>query len=441
MSSTPDVVIVSAATEPLLNTGINLSIDYTIWIWKTKSGKQSGEPTWEATKPAKKLNVLVTGMSITSFESGKAQIFSEIKQSKPEAFTLLRAADSGESDSGSLNWHAYISMSRAYPKTGDRMVFITNDTEWSEWLQVCKASKDKTCGLHLMIENPGLAHKKRRQNKALLIEAARIKRQHNRHAAKRAKKAKKSKKLKNDNNEGLPQDDLALDDDTDNAEDVELSTDDHSSQGTESTGGDSDTNAIKIVTGDIYKRHPIKTTYCTSTPVYVDPLNKNRFFYITAAIARNWATEKLKCDDEGSKVVTVDVPPKLSSMYWKDLATEKSKRHMASSGDSSLQDMAVMLKEVITSSSQPTSDASQSSLGPTLKAPMAEYLRYCEIDDPNGAIKDCLAGAGIDQYFLFNPDHLPREDLKDLKLSIGTIARLYMNVKAFSKKLDEEQVH
>ncbi|KAH9823877.1 hypothetical protein DFH28DRAFT_1161779 [Melampsora americana] len=436
MSSSPDV-----ATEPLLNTGINLVIDYTIWIRKTKAGKHSGEPTWEATKPAKKLNVSITGMSTTSFESAKAQIFSEIKQSKSEAFTLLRAAEDGKSDSGGLKWHAYIAMSRAYPKTGDRMVFISNNTDWTNWLHACKASKDKVCGLHLMIENPGLAHKKKRQNEALLIEAARIKRRRNRHAAKRAKKAKKSKKTNNDNNEGLTQDELALDNDAENDEDPGLTTDDNSSEASESTGGDSDTDAIKIVTGDIYKRHPIKTEYCTSTPVYVDPLNRDRFFYITAAIARNWATEKLKCDDEGSKVVTVDVPPKLSSMYWKHLSTEKAKRQKGSSGDSSLQDMAVMLKEVITSNSQPTSDAPRSSIGPTLKAPMADYLKYCDIDDPDGAIKNLLAGAGIDQYYLFHPDHLPREDLKELKLSIGTIARLYMNVKGFSKKLDEQLDH
>ncbi|KAH9820382.1 hypothetical protein DFH28DRAFT_1079788 [Melampsora americana] len=401
-------------TEPLLNTGINLVIDYMIWIRKMKAGKQSGKPTWEATKPAKKLNILVTGMSTTSFESAKAQIFSEIKESKLEAFTLLRAAEDGKRNLGGLNWHAYIAMSRAYPKTGDRMVFITNNTDWMNWLHACKASKDKGCGLHLMIENPD-----------------RIQRRHNRHAAKRAKKAKKSN---NDNNEGLTQDELALDNDAENDKDPGLTTDNHSSKASESTGSDSDTDAIKIVTGDIYKRHPIKAEYCTSTPVYIDPLNKD-------SIARNWATEKLKCDDEGSKVVTVDVPPKLSSMYWKHLATEKSKRQKGSSGDSSLQDMAVMLKEVITSNSQPTSDAPQLSIGPTLKAPMADYLKYCDIDDPDGAIKNLLAGAGINQYYLFHPDHLPREDLKEFKLSIGTIARLYMSVKGFSKKLDEQLDH
>ncbi|KAH9814038.1 hypothetical protein DFH28DRAFT_1095907 [Melampsora americana] len=437
MSSSSDVVILPVATRPSLVTGINLSIDYTIWIRKTKAGKQSSEPTWEATKPAKKLNVLLTGMSTTSFESAKVQIFSEIKQAKMEAFTLLRAADNGEGDLGSLNWHAYISRSRVYPKTGDRIVFITNDTEWTEWLQVCEVSKDTSCGLHLTIENPGLAHKIKRQNEALVIEAAKVDRRRNRHAAKRAKKAKKSKKSNLRNNEGLTQQELVLDDDTDNDEDPELTTDDEAG---ESTGGDSDTDAIKIVSSDIYKRHPIRTDYCTSTPVYIDPLNKERFFYITADMARNWSKEKLKCDDEGTKVVTVDVPPKVPSMYWKNLSTEKSKRYKASSGNSTLQDMASMLKQVIASNSQPSSNAPQSSLGPTLKAPMADYLRYCDIDDPDGAIKDLLAGAGIDQYYLFNPDHLPREDLKELKLSIGTIARLYMNVVGFSKRLNDENM-
>ncbi|KAH9809347.1 hypothetical protein DFH28DRAFT_1086418 [Melampsora americana] len=418
----------AVSTESLVNTVFDISIDYTIWIRKTKSGKQSGEPIWELTKPTRKLNVILTGASTTSFKTAKLQVFSEIKKISDETLTLLRAAEDGESDSGGLHWHAYITMNRVYPKTGDRTKFITNDTEWMDWLHACKASKDRICGLHLMIENPGLAHKKKRQNEALLIEAARIKRRHNRHAAKRAKKAKKTKKTKNRANEGLTQEELALDDDADNDEDPGLTTEDHSSEAGESTGGDSDTDAIKIVSGDIYKRHPIRTEYCTSTPVYIDPLNKDRFFYITAAIARNWAKEKLKCDDEGTKVVTVDVPPKVPSMYWKDLSTEKTRRYKASSGDSSLQDMALMLKQVITSNSQPPSHAPQSSIGPTLKAPMSEYLRYCEIEDPNGVINDVLAEAGIDQYSLFNPDHLPREDLKELKLSIGTIARLYMNV-------------
>ncbi|KAH9808397.1 hypothetical protein DFH28DRAFT_936104 [Melampsora americana] len=304
MSSSSDIVILPVSTESLVNIVFDISIDYTIWIRKTKSGKQSGKPIWELTEPSKKLNVLLTGASTTSLKSAKIQVFSEIKKISDKTLTLLCAAEDGKSDS----------------------------------------------------ENPGLAHKKKRQ-------------------------------------------------------------------ASESTGGDSNTDAIKIVTGDIYKRHPIRTNYCTSTPVYVDSSNTDRFFYITADMARTWAKEKLKCDDKGTKVVTVDVPPKVSSIYWKQLTTEKSKRLKGSSGDSNLQDVALMLKQVIGSSSQPPSNTPQSDLGPALKAPMSDYLRYC-----------------IDQYSLFHPDHLPHQDLKELKLSIGTIARLYMNVKGFSKKLDEERV-
>ncbi|EGG09730.1 uncharacterized protein MELLADRAFT_95196 [Melampsora larici-populina 98AG31] len=421
MNEAPNVGAVS-----LIETGIEALIDYTIWFPKVKPGKQGSGQSFESPKPTNNLKVTITGDTALSFKAAKLHILSEINKHELLAVTLLRAADKGEGELGNLKWHVYISTSKLYPKTGGQIVFITSDEAWKEWLDVCKVSKDKVCGINLVMQNPAVEQKKKR--KSLLLQAAKITRRNNRVAAKQPKKTP--------GNNNLTPEEMALDDEGQ----VEL-TSDEISNSSGSTGGDTDTDAVKIVADLIYKRHPIKSHYSTSVPVFVDPTNTDRFFYITTGMSRLWATEKLACDATGSKVVTIDIPPKASGIQWLSRSDQQMNRNKPGPGsNSSLRDMALMIKEVFGPIGQPTSDPLSSISGPTLKAPMSDYLSFCNIPDLDGSIKERLAGAGIDEYSLFDQEFLPHQDLTQLNLSTGTIARLYMNVKAFSKKLNDEQV-
>ncbi|KAH9807721.1 hypothetical protein DFH28DRAFT_1100471 [Melampsora americana] len=402
-----------------MNTGIDVEVDFTIWVPKEKSGKQSAEPSWEAAKPNKKIHVLLVGKEVLSFKTAKLQVFTAMEEIEAEAVTVLSAADIGEGKLGGLKWHAYISKSRVYPKTGDRITFITSDLEWIEWLRVCDVSRDKACGLSLVMENPSLARRKKRQA-TLSKEATKIKRHRN-----RRKHKKRSKKTYVD---------LTLDND------AEPTNDEYSSESSETTGGDTDSNEIKMVGDLIFKYHGVKPEYSSSIPVYVDPADTDRFFYITLGMARAWAKEKIECDENGSKVVTIAIPPKGPESKWMSRTTEQSKRNKtSSSSDSTLRDMAIMIKQVFGPLVPPPSDALDSSSEQTLKAPMSAYLSYCEIPDIDGLIKGCLDEAGIDQYILFDEKFLPRQVLVDLNLRPGVITRLYMNVKGFAKKLNKEQ--
>ncbi|KAH9815897.1 hypothetical protein DFH28DRAFT_1107345 [Melampsora americana] len=394
MSTTSDVNV------SFMNTGIDVEVDFTIWVPKEKSGNQLAEPLWEAAKPNKKIHVLLVGKEMLSFKTAKLQVFTVMEGITAEAVTVLSAADIGEGKLGGLKWHAYISKSRVSPKTGDQITFITSDLEWIEWLR----------------------------NEALSKEATKIKCHCNRH-----KHKKQSKKTHG--NRALTEQELALDND------AEPPNDEYSSESSETTGGNTDSDEIKMVGDLIFKYHSVKPEYSSSIPVYMDPADTDQYFYITLGMARAWAKEKIECDENGSKVVTIAIPPKGPESKWMSQTTEKSKRNKtSSSSNSTLRDMAMMIKQVFGPLAPPPSDALDSSSEQTLKAPMSAFLSYCEIPDIDGSIKGRLDEAGIDQYILFDEKFLPRQILVDLNLRPGLITRLYMNVKGFAKKLNKEQV-
>jgi hypothetical protein len=146
-----------------LITGIDASIDYTIYTRKTKPGKPTANPTFECTKSSKKMVFKIIGESGLSFGITKLKILHELTKTEPHAATLLRNADAGKGDLGSLTWFAYISGTQTYPKTEKNLVKITNDLEWLKWVEVCHVSRDKTCGLILMMPNPASELKRKRQ--------------------------------------------------------------------------------------------------------------------------------------------------------------------------------------------------------------------------------------------------------------------------------------
>ncbi|EGF98440.1 uncharacterized protein MELLADRAFT_79696 [Melampsora larici-populina 98AG31] len=441
MSPTSDVV-----TNPVFDTGINALVDYTIWVPKIKSGKKAGlEPSWESAKPDNKIRVFLLEINTSSFRNARLQVLFEIQKSEVQAATVLSAADKGEGSLGDLKWQAYIATSRLYPKSGNRVKFITNDAEWNDWLHICNASKDKVCGLKLVMENPTLAQRKKRKvrvtvhctinwlifglwkNEAVLIEAAKITRRHD-----RKQKQKLSKKTHCGGDQGLTAEELALDDDPEPP-----SPSDSSLESCESTGGDTDTDAVKIVADLIYKHNPIKPSYHQSIPVYVDPKETDRFFYITAGMSRIWAKEKLVCDSKGTQVVTTCIPPKAGIQWLSQSAEQLKRKKPGSSGDSAITDM---LKHIMGSIVQPPIDAAEGSTSTSLSAPIADYLIFCGIKDEDRSIEACLTEAGLDQYTLFNREFLPRKDLLKLNLVPGVVTRLYMNVKAFAKHLNESNI-
>ncbi|KAH9812212.1 hypothetical protein DFH28DRAFT_899232, partial [Melampsora americana] len=403
---------------------IDITIDYTMWIPKGQVMKPSAE-SYELRKPAKEFHLKIIGENALSFRNTKHNILVEIATAEKNAATLLRAADTGKGPVD-LQWHAYITMNRVYPKTGRQIVLITSNQEWLEFLHACDASRDKICGLNLIMPNPALVNKRKRQEEILVIEAAKIDRKQNCRAARKPKQTPVER--------GSTAQVLVLDNDNN---DTELNTDNQLESG-ESTGGDTDSDAVSIVVHDIYKIHAIQRDYDPITPVFVDPLDTNRFFFITAQMARIWAKEKIACDATGSKVVTTSIPPKESGIKWLSrLAEQAKRRRINSTGDSDL-NLGSILKQLLESKGHPANDGGESSIEPALKAPLSRYLEFCEIVDSNGSIESCLTNAGLDQHILFDRNFLPREDLVNLGLVPGVITQLFMNVNSFNKKLKDE---
>ncbi|EGG09616.1 uncharacterized protein MELLADRAFT_95840 [Melampsora larici-populina 98AG31] len=401
---------------------INAFISYVVWFPKTQEGKNVGHQSYESTKPDSKIPVRIDINPAMSFELCKRKILAEIAISHANAATLLRAAEDATADLPELKWYAYISGTRSYPMTGDRVVVITSDLEWLQWISSCDASRDKVCGVNLVMQNPVSVQKKRKQEESLLIQATKIKRRQTRHVANQAKK---------NNKQHLTPEEMALDKDAEQ-------TNDHQTESGESTGGDTDTDVLKIVADEIYKKHPIKADYDRSTPVYVDPQDTNKFFYITAGMSRIWARAKLDCDAKGSKVVTLDIPPKAGGIKWLSRSAEMMKRTKGS-GVSTNQDFGNLMAQLVTSIQQPHTGVAEATSGAVLKAPLARYLNFCEIVDLDGSVEARLTEAGFDQYDLFDQTYLPRDDLVKLNLRPGDITRLYKNVNRFAKIQDLEQ--
>ncbi|KAH9816723.1 hypothetical protein DFH28DRAFT_1081589 [Melampsora americana] len=399
MSVTSDAVN-QAATAMLINTGIDVKINYTMWIQKGQVKKSLAE-SYELRKPSKEFDFKIIGKEGLSFRNTKQKILVKIATAEKNAATLLRAANAGKGPVD-LQWHAYITMNRVNHK-------------WVEFLHACDTSQDKICGLKLIMPNPELVNKRKRQEETLVIKAAKINRKHNCQAA------RKSKKTPVD--QGLTAQVLVLE----NNNNVELNTDNQSKSG-KSTGGDTDSDAVRIVANAIFKIHPIQRDYNPLTPVFVDPLNTNWFFFITGEMARIWAKEK----------VIFFIPPEGSGIKWLSQLAEQAKRcNIRSTGNSDL-NLGSILKHILDSKGQPDTNGGNSNIEPALKAPLARYLEFCEIADPNGSIESCLTNAGLDQHSLFIRNFLPREDLVHLGLVPGVITQLFLNVNAFNKKLKNE---
>ncbi|KAH9808505.1 hypothetical protein DFH28DRAFT_935869 [Melampsora americana] len=218
-----------------LFTGIDASINYTIYTRKTKPGKPTANPTFECAKSSKKMVFKIVGKSGLSFGITKLKILSELAKTKPHAATLLRNSDAGKGDLGSLIWYAYIAGTQTYPKTRKNLMKITSNIEWSQWIDVCHVSQDKICGLNLMMSNPANELKRKCQEEALLIAANKINRRHNCHVQNRAKR---------NLDLGLTPDELALDDD-------EHSTNNNHSTDQSLTSDSSITNFLKQIIGSI----------------------------------------------------------------------------------------------------------------------------------------------------------------------------------------------
>lgn len=140
--------------------GFEVVIDYEIWIEKVKTGKNLPQNCFEMARPIVKPSVCLVGDWIGYFDAGKEVIFSELQKTDDQAVILLRSADKKKSG---LRWLAFVTGTKTYPKTGERAVVIVDDVSWMMWLRACHASREKVCGLKLVMENPNLAQKKERQ--------------------------------------------------------------------------------------------------------------------------------------------------------------------------------------------------------------------------------------------------------------------------------------
>ncbi|KAH9810467.1 hypothetical protein DFH28DRAFT_932941 [Melampsora americana] len=206
--------------------------------------------------------------------------------------------------------------------------------------------EDQVCGLELLMQNPTAAEKRKRQNESISMHAVEIKFQQDCQASKRPTKTTNF----------MPQE-MALDGK------VEVTNNGHSSGCRKSTGDDTNTNEVKMVASDIYKLHLIQSSYNASVPIYVDPTNTDQFFFITTGRTRLWAKEKLACDSTGSKVVTVNIPPKASGTQWLSQAQQSKRTKAGTASNSSLCDMALMSKEVFGPIAQPPLNPPKSIMG------------------------------------------------------------------------------
>jgi hypothetical protein len=114
-----------------------------------------------------------------------------------------------------------------------------------------------------------------------------------------------------------------------------------------------------------------------------------------------------------------------------------NRRKQGFTNDSSITDF---LNQIIGSIAQPSSSTAETISESAPEAPMSAYLAFCKIADPDGSIERRLSDAGLDQFTDFIQEFLPREELVKLDLRPGVITRLYMNVKAFKKKLTKNQI-
>ncbi|KAA1095836.1 hypothetical protein PGTUg99_033449 [Puccinia graminis f. sp. tritici] len=375
---------ISASTKPV-SAMIKCAIIFKVYC--PNRHKSTKKVTWVAIQSPKKLTYDFNSGDV-DWPAFKAAVTHHC--SAATAFkSLPRIFEDGlRSNPPKITWGGYVFRNTDWPK--DDPPAISNDTRFPEWIRAMVACKAKGVkgGVIIHMANP--------RDKEIIAEKANLvdrtaSRCEARDQDARAAMASTSASTTTDA-APVPSISNALEDDELSGPDDELNTYE------EFTNKD-------IHAEQIFQKYAHNTGYDRLLTAYLDPENADRYILLSSGNVAVWA----KAMARGDSGVDLSSPP--AGLRYE---TRNAKASAAPAGGQ-------------------LAPAPETQAGMVSLATVKEIIDMCMTRKQ--ATLQTLAYHGIDQYYLFKPDHLTPANLDELGLTMGTLAKLRANVTRYERSL------
>ncbi|KAA1111432.1 hypothetical protein PGTUg99_005848 [Puccinia graminis f. sp. tritici] len=189
----------------------------------------------------------------------------------------------------------------------------------------------------------------------------------------------------------------------------------------------------------IFQKYAHNTGYDRLLTAYLDPENADRYILLSSGNVAVWA----KAMARGDSGVDLSSPP--AGLRYE---TRNAKASAAPAGgqlapapetQAGMVSLATV-KEIIDMcmtrkrAASPASSTGPESYPSNRRGSLEDYLSFAGVPDKEATLQT-LAYHGIDQYYLFKPDHLTPANLDELGLTMGTLAKLRANVTRYERSL------
>ncbi|KAA1066122.1 hypothetical protein PGT21_022104 [Puccinia graminis f. sp. tritici] len=165
----------------------------------------------------------------------------------------------------------------------------------------------------------------------------------------------------------------------------------------------------------IFQKYAHNTGYDRLLTAYLDPENADRYILLSSGNVAVWAKAMASAAPAGGQLAPA--PETQAGMV--SLATVKE-----------IIDMCMTRKRA----ASPASSTGPESYPSNRRGSLEDYLSFAGVPDKEATLQT-LAYHGIDQYYLFKPDHLTPANLDELGLTMGTLAKLRANVTRYERSL------
>ncbi|EFP80331.1 uncharacterized protein PGTG_06287 [Puccinia graminis f. sp. tritici CRL 75-36-700-3] len=409
---------ISASTKPV-SAMIKCAIIFKVYC--PNRHKSTKKVTWVAIQSPKKLTYDFNSGDV-DWPAFKAAVTHHC--SAATAFkSLPRIFEDGlRSNPPKITWGGYVFRNTDWPK--DDPPAISNDTRFPEWIRAMVACKAKGVkgGVIIHMANP--------RDKEIIAEKANLvdrtaSRCEARDQDARAAMASTSASTTTDA-APVPSISNALEDDELSGPDDELNTYE------EFTNKD-------IHAEQIFQKYAHNTGYDRLLTAYLDPENADRYILLSLGNVAVWA----KAMARGDSGVDLLSPP--AGLRYE---TRNAKASAAPAGgqlapapetQAGMVSLATV-KEIIDMcmtrkrAASPASSTGPESYPSNRRGSLEDYLSFAGVPDKEATLQT-LAYHGINQYYLFKPDHLTPANLDELGLTMGTLAKLRANVTRYERSL------
>ncbi|KAA1120049.1 hypothetical protein PGT21_037067 [Puccinia graminis f. sp. tritici] len=177
----------------------------------------------------------------------------------------------------------------------------------------------------------------------------------------------------------------------------------------------------------IYRAHPTNVTYDRLIPVYIDPTNPRRYILLSTAAVQTWAKDLM----ERTAGVSLQAPPR--SLKYITMSPSKRAKFEQTVGNDNVNLLGQILVALQNNAGTPIERHAMPTSSPPNESDMEAYLEFISVRNKDEVL-EVLTANDLTSYKIFKGG-LPRKDVMDLGLTLGTVTKLFENTAKFDRHL------